>query len=490
MEGSQDIVMKTLKNYIDGEWVESKSKRALNVHNPVNGSVVAKVPLSTAAEVNKAVEAAHAAFGEWRETPPFTRARYMFHLKNLMEDRFEDLARILVTEHGKIMDEARGEVRRGIENVEVAAGVPSLMTGYNLEDVAHGIDEDCVYQPIGVFCCVTPFNFPSMVPLWFLPYAVACGNTFIVKPSEICPLSQDVLFEILDDCDFPPGVVNLVHGDKVAVDALLEHPDLVGVSFVGSTPVGRYLYTKAAQHGKRAQCQAGAKNCLVVMPDAQLDSTVAAILSSAFGTAGQRCLAGALVVAVGDVYEPLVEKLVGEAAKLKVGDGLDESVQMGPVATQAALERVIGYVEAGEKEGAKLLLDGRGVEVVGGQKGYFIGPTIFTDVTPEMAIAREEVFGPLLGIIHVDDFEEALQVIDGSPYGNAASLFTSSGKAAREFKYRVRAGNIGINIGIAAPIASFPFGGMKDSFFGDLHGQGRDAIQFFTDRKVVISRWF
>ena len=484
------MAVRTLRNYIDGEWVESKSKRTQDTHNPATGEVIVKVPLSTVEEVNKAVEAAHAAFGEWRETPPYARARYMFDLKSIMEDRFEDLARILVQEHGKILDEARGEVRRGIENVEVAAGVPSLMTGYNLEDVAQGIDEDCVYQPIGVFTCVTPFNFPNMVPLWFLPYAIACGNTFIVKPSEICPESQDVLFEILDEVDFPPGVVNLVHGDKVAVDALLEHPDVAGVSFVGSTPVGRYLYTKAAEHGKRAQCQAGAKNCLVVMPDAKLESTVAAILSSAFGTAGQRCLAGALVVAVDDVYEPLVKLLVDEASKLKVGDGLDESVQMGPVVTKAALERVISYVEAGEKEGAKLLLDGRGVKVPGGENGFFVGPTIFTDVTPEMAIARDEIFGPLLGIIRVSDFNEALEVIASSPYGNAASLFTTSGKWAREFKYRVRAGNIGINIGIAAPIASFPFGGMKDSFFGDLHGQGRDAIEFFTDRKVVISRWF
>jgi malonate-semialdehyde dehydrogenase (acetylating)/methylmalonate-semialdehyde dehydrogenase len=482
--------VRTLRNYINGGWTTSKSGRLLDVHNPANGQVIGRVPLSTAAEVGGAIEAAREAFWEWRETPPYTRARYMFDLKNLMERRFEDLAKILVQEHGKIMDEARGEIRRGIENVEVAAGVPSLMTGYNLEDVAQGIDEDCVYQPIGVFSCVTPFNFPSMVPLWFLPYAVACGNTFIVKPSEICPMSQDVLFELLDEVDFPPGVVNLVHGDKEAVDALLEHPDVAGVSFVGSTPVGRYIYAKAAEYGKRAQCQAGAKNCLVVMPDADLDSTVAAILSSAFGTAGQRCLAGALVVAVDDVAEPLTQKLVEQASSLKVGDGMDESVQMGPVATKGALERVLRYIEAGEKEGAELLLDGRKVEVPGGDNGYFVGPTIFSNVTPDMSIARDEIFGPLLGIIRVRDFEEALRVIGSSPYGNAASIFTSSGKWAREFKYRVRAGNIGINIGIAAPIASFPFGGMKDSFFGDLHGQGRDAIEFFTDRKVVISRWF
>jgi len=482
--------IKNLKNYIANEWVESKSKELLDVRNPATDEVMARVPLSTIEEVGEAVRAAQEAFQDWRETTPYTRARYMFRLKNLMEERFEDLAQIIVREHGKILDEARGEVRRGIENVEVAAGVPSLMMGYNMEDVSQGIDEDCIYQPVGVFCCVTPFNFPSMVPLWFLPYAVACGNTYIVKPSELCPMSQNILFELFDEVDFPPGVVNLVHGDKRAVDALLDHPDVMGLSFVGSTPVGKYIYTKAAANGKRAQCQTGAKNCLVVMPDAVLDKTVPSIMSSVFGTAGQRCLAGALVIAVGDVYESLKDKLLESAARIKVGDGLDETVQMGPVVSQKSLDRILGYVEKGIEEGATLLLDGRDIQVEGYPNGYFIGPTIFTDVTSDMVIAREEIFGPVLGLIHVDDFDEAIGVIHDSPYGNAASLFTSSGKWAREFKYRVRAGNLGINIGIAAPIASFPFCGMKDSFFGDLHGQGRDAIEFFTDRKVVISRWF
>jgi len=479
-----------LKNYIDGEWVESKSKEMLDVRNPATAEVIARVPLSTTDEVGSAVQAAKAAFQGWRETTPYTRARYMFELKNHMEKRFEDLAEVIVKEHGKILDEARGEVRRSIENVEVAAGMPSLMTGYNLEDVSQGIDEDCVYQPVGVFCCVTPFNFPLMVPIWFLPYAIACGNTFIVKPSELCPVSQMVLFEILDEIDLPPGVVNMINGDKRAVDALLENPDVDGLSFVGSTPVGKYLYAKAAAHGKRAQCQAGAKNCLVVMPDAVLNRSVPAIMSSVFGTAGQRCLAGALVIAVGDVYEPLEEMLVEAATNFKVGDGMDETVQMGPVISQRSLDRIRGYVEKGIEEGARLLLDGRELQPEGYSDGYFIGPTIFTDVTPEMTIAREEIFGPVMGIIRVDDFDQALEVIHSSPYGNAASLFTASGKWAREFKYRVQAGNLGINIGIAAPIASFPFSGMKDSFFGDLHGQGRDAIEFFTERKVVITRWF
>jgi malonate-semialdehyde dehydrogenase (acetylating)/methylmalonate-semialdehyde dehydrogenase len=480
----------TLKNYVGGKWTASGSKRTLDVHNPASGEAIGRVPLSTAGEVRSAVAAAKAAFPEWRETPPLVRSRYMFRLKALLEEHFEDLARTVTLEHGKIIDEARGEVRRAIENVEVAAGVPSLMMGYNAEDIAVGIDEDCVFQPIGVFACVAPFNFPAMVPFWFLPYAVACGDSYIVKPSEVCPTSQNRLFELLEEADFPPGVVNLVNGDKEAVDALLTDPDVAGVSFVGSTPVGKYIYATAAAHGKRAQCQAGAKNCLVVMPDANLDRTVAAILTSAFGTAGQRCLAGSLVVAVGDAYTPLRDKLVAAASALKVGDGLDESVQMGPVVTRKSLDRILGYVESGVKEGAKLLLDGRKVKVDGHPNGYFIGPTIFDGVRPDMTIAKEEIFGPVLGIARAKDFPEALSIIDGLPFGNAASLFTQSGKWAREFKYRVPCGNVGINVGIAAPIASFPFAGMRNSFFGDLHGQGRDAIQFFTDRKVVISRWF
>ena len=482
--------MKTLKNYIDGQWVASQSDVVLDVDNPATGEVIAQVPLSTADEVDQTVRAAKEAFQEWRETPPLARARYMFGLKALMEERFEDLARVCTREHGKILDEARGEVRRAIENVEVAMSVPSLMMGYNAEDIAVGIDEECVLQPVGVYCCIAPFNFPAMVPFWFLPYAVACGNTYIVKPSELCPMSQNLLYELLDEADLPPGVVNLVNGGKGTVDALLAHPDVAGVSFVGSTPVGKHVYRTATANGKRAQCQAGAKNCLVVMPDANLERTIPNLLTSAFGNTGQRCLSGSLLLAVGDVYEPLKEQLVAAASRLKIGDGLDETVQVGPVVSRKAQDRILGYIDAGLSEGAEPLLDGRGVQVEGYADGYFIGPTILDRVRPEMTIAREEIFGPVLGIIPVADFDEAVSVIDGIPYGNAASLFTSSGGLAREFKYRVRCGNIGINIGVAAPIATFPFAGMKDSFFGDLHGQRPDAIQFFTDRKVVITRWF
>jgi malonate-semialdehyde dehydrogenase (acetylating)/methylmalonate-semialdehyde dehydrogenase len=381
-------------------------------------------------------------------------------------------------------------MRRLMENVEVAAGVPSLMMGYNAEDIATGIDESCILQPAGVFCCVAPFNFPAMVPFWFLPYAVTCGNTYVLKPSELCPMSQNMLFELLDEAGLPPGVVNLVNGDKEAVDAMLTHPDVVGVSFVGSTPVAKYIYSTAAANGKRAQCQAGAKNCLVVMPDAVLDLAVPNILGSAFGNAGQRCLAGSLVVAVGEVYEALKERLVREASRLKVGNGFDESVQVGPVVSRAALDRIHSYIQRGLDEGAELILDGRSVQIDGGADGYFCGPTIFDRVQSDMAIAQEEIFGPVLGIVRAEDFEEALSIVERIRYGNAATLYTSSGKWAREFQYRVRCGNIGINVGVVAPVAAFPFAGMKDSFFGDLHGQGRDAIQFFTDRKVVISRWF
>lgn len=482
--------MEPIKNYVNGQWVDSKSTEILDVVNPATTEVIGRVPLSTPDEVRTAIQAAKDAFPEWRETPPVNRARYMFRLRDLMEDQFEELSKIIVVEEGKCIDEARGEVRRAIEQAEVAAGIPSLMMGYNLEDIAVGIDEDCVRQPLGVFCAIPPFNFPLMVSLWFAPYALACGNTYIVKPSEQAPLSQEKLFELLDEVDLPEGVINMVNGAKGVVDTLLESPDVQGVSFVGSTRVGRYVYQKAAENGKRAQCQTGAKNFLVVMPDADLDRTVAALLTSFFGCAGERCLSGAVLLAVGDVYEPLRDKFVDAASRLKVGYGLDETVQMGPVVSKRHMENVLGYIEKGLEEGAKLPLDGRGIEVEEYPDGYFIGPTVFDEVTPEMTIANEEIFGPVVSIVHAEDLDEAIDIIHANPYGNASSIFTSSGKWAREFKYRVRCGNIGINIGIVAPMAFFPFSGMKDSFFGDLHGQGRDAIDFFTEKKVVITRWF
>jgi len=479
-----------LRNYIGGAWVAPRATTSQEVVNPATGEVLAQVPLCGADDVDTAVLAASEAYPAWRETPPFQRARAMFRLKEAMESRFEEIARTIVREHGKIIDEARGEVRRAIENVEVAAGLPSLMMGYNLEDVSSGIDEECLIQPLGVFACVAPFNFPAMVPMWYLPYAVTCGNTYVVKPSERCPMTQALLFELLDEADLPPGVVNLVHGGRTAVDALLAHPDVVGISFVGSTPVARYLYAEGARLGKRMQCQAGAKNALVVMPDAPLDKAVPNILSSAFGTSGQRCLAGSLLIAVGDAWGSLAEPLLSAAAALRLGNGLDETVQMGPVISRAAVERVHRYVEGALAEGASLLVDGRGAHVDGYPHGFFVGPTILGNVRPEMAVARDEIFGPLLGVQRVNDLDEALAIVNASPYGNAAAIFTSSGAAARTFRHHARVGNVGVNVGIPAPVAPFPFCGAKQSFFGDLHGQGRDAIQFFTDRKVVVSRWF
>jgi len=484
------VELPAIKNYVNGEWVESKSTRTLDIINPVTTEVLARVPVSTREEVEEAIQCAVEAFEEWRETPPLTRARYMFTLKNLMEEHFEEVSRILVREHGKTIDESRGEVRRAIECVEHAAGIPTLMMGYNAEMIAPGMDEECILQPLGVFCCLPASNFPAMISFWFLPYAVACGNTYIVKPSSEVPLSMNKMFELIHEADLPPGVINLVNGTREVADILLESRDIKGVSFVGSTPVARYVYAKATSTGKRAQCQGGAKNFLVVMPDAPLDKIIPAIMSSVYGCAGQRCLAGANIVAVGDVYEPLKQKLVEAAKSIKVGNGQDESVQMGPLRSKQAKEKVLSYIETGIKEGAKLILDGRNSKVEGHENGYFIGPTIFDQADPKMKIGSEEIFGPVMCIMRAKDLDESLQMIHQNPHGNAASIFTQSGKWAREFKHRVQAGDVGINLGIAAPVASFPFSGWKDSFFGDLHGQGFDAINFFTERKVVISRWF
>ncbi|KXH74116.1 MAG: methylmalonate-semialdehyde dehydrogenase, partial [Candidatus Thorarchaeota archaeon SMTZ-45] len=467
-----------LKNYIDGEWVESSSKNLRDVLNPATGELIAKVPMSTVDETEEAIQAANKAFPRWRRTIPITRARYFFEMKNLMEEKFEELARQVVIENGKTIDEARGEIRRGIENVEVATGIPSLMMGYNAEDVAPEIDEIVLRQPMGVFFCLAPFNFPSMVPLWFLPAAVACGNTYIVKPSPIAPISAVRLTEVIDESGFPPGVINLVHGDVETANTLLDSPITKGVSFVGSTPVGRIVYERAAAHGKRAQVQAGAKNFLLVMPDADLERTASALMTSCYGCAGERCLAGAVILAMEEIHEPLVQLLVEKAKMIRVGNGLEEGVQMGPLITAKSKARTIDFIERGLKEGATLLLDGRDVKVDGHPNGFFVGPTIFDDVKPNMGIAQEEIFGPVMSIIKVKSYEEAIKIIHANPYGNASSIFTSSGKWAREFTYEVQTGNIGINIGIAAPVAHFPFSGMKDSFFGDLHGQGTDAIRF------------
>src|SRR6058998_1722243 len=448
-----------LQNYVGGAWRTPQATEWIEDTNPATGRVIARVPLSTKEDVDVAVQEALRAWDLWRETPPLDRARYFFTLRDLMERHFEDLSRVVVQDMGKTIDEARGEVRRAIENVEVASGIPSLMMGYNLEDGAgKGIDEEVLYQPLGVFAGISPFNFPVMVQFWFWPYAV------------------------------PAGVVNLVHGAKETVTAMLDHPQIVGVSFVGSSAVAKLIYAKAAASGKRVQAGGGAKNVLVVMPDAKLDKVVSNLVYSCYGCAGERCLAGSVVVGVGEVHADLRRKFSNAAQALKVGYGLDETVQMGPVISAGHRDRVVGFIDRGEQEGAKVALDGRSVRV-SGYDGYFVGPTILDDVRPEMAVAQQEIFGPVANLFAVGGLEDAIELINSSPYGNAATIYTSGGKYARDFRYRVRAGNIGINVGVAAPMAYFPFGGTKNSFFGDLHPQSRDAVRFFTESKVVITRW-
>jgi malonate-semialdehyde dehydrogenase (acetylating)/methylmalonate-semialdehyde dehydrogenase len=480
----------TPKNYINGKWISSSTKEFKDVFDPSKNILIAKTPLSTADDANLAIQAAKKAFTRWRRTPAQTRTRYLYRIRDAFEENFEELSTILTMEQGKVIDEARGEYRRAIENIETAASIPVLQQGYNMEDIASGIDEMVIKQPLGVFFCVAPFNFPGMVPAWFWPYAIATGNTYIVKPSEQVPLSMTRQFELIAEVGLPKGVINMVHGGVDVVNALVESPDTVGLSFVGSTRVGELLYKKCGEFKKRVQVQGGAKNFITVMPDADIERTVPNLMTSFYGCTGQRCLSGAVLLAVGDVYEPLKKAVVEAAQKLTVGNGLDEKIQMGPLASRAGFERVLSYIQRGIEEGGDVILDGRTIKVPDYPEGYFIGPTIFDKVTPEMTIAREEIFGPVMAIIHVNDLNEAIEIIHRNPYGNASSIFTSSGKNARDYQYKVKAGNIGINVGIAAPIATFPFSGMKDSFLGDLHGQGHDAVNFFTENKVIITRWF
>jgi malonate-semialdehyde dehydrogenase (acetylating) / methylmalonate-semialdehyde dehydrogenase len=482
-----------LKNFINGKWVEAKTEEFVEIRNPARDTILSHAPMSTRADVDAAVKAAQDAFHDWRNTPPVARARYLHRLVTLMEERFNALSVVQTTEHGKTIDESRGETRRGIEMVEVATGIPSLLQGYLLEDVAEGVDEYAIYQPLGVFCCIAPFNFPFMVPLWFLPYAIACGNTFVVKPSPRAPMSQVELFKLFDEIDLPPGVVNLVHGAREAAERLLEHPQIQGVTFVGTTEVGRHIYKRCGETGKRVIAQCGAKNFIVIMPDAEIDKAMVSLMASFFGNTGQRCLSGANLLVIGDngVYRRFVDRFVQAAASLKVGDGLDPTVQMGPLQNVAAKQRVLEIIDRGVAEGARLTLDGRKLRLAGDvPETCFLNPTVFEDVTPGMAIAREEIFGPVASVLRVKDLDEAIGVINGSPYGNASSIFTNNGKWARQFQHDVDPGNVGINIGIAAPMAFFPFGGRKDSFFGVLHGQGKEAFRFFTDPKIVIERWF
>jgi len=486
--------VKTIKNFINGEWVESKGE-IVDVVNPATGQVIARVPISTKDEIDAAVEASKEAFPDWRATPPVARARCLFRLKELLEENFEEVSRIQTQEHGKTIDESRGETRRGIENVEVACGIPTLMQGYHSEDIASGIDEWVIRQPLGVFGIIGPYNFPFMIPLWSAPYAVATGNCIIIKPSSEVPVTQTRLAELADEAGFPPGVWNVVNGGRTVVNGMLDHPGIEGISFVGSTPTAKdVIYRRCGETGKRVIAQGGAANFMVIMPDANLEATVRAMMTSFFGNTGQRCLAGQTLIVVGEddgFYNNFMNGVTEVASRIVMGYGLDESVQVGPMRDKEKKEGVIRYIESGIQEGAKVRLDGReNIKIVGDYPDTcFLGPTILENVTPDMKIVTEEIFGPTMGVIRVKNLGEAIEICNENPFHNGDAIFTSDGKSAREFQYRVISGNVGINIGITAPMAFFPFSGMAGSFYGVLHTQGQEAVRFFTESKVVIQRW-
>jgi malonate-semialdehyde dehydrogenase (acetylating)/methylmalonate-semialdehyde dehydrogenase len=482
--------VRTLDNFIGGQWVKARATDFFDVHNPAVGDIIGRTPLSTADDVDAAVQAASQAFPAWRDTPVNARAQYLYKFKALCEQHFEELAQTVTTEHGKTLSEARGSVRRGIDCIEVACGAPTLMQGVALEDISAGVDCHVVRQPLGVVAAIVPFNFPVMVPMWFLPFAIVTGNTFVLKPSEQVPLSQRMMVDFLRQCDLPPGVVNLVNGGRDVVNAICDHPGIRAVSFVGSTPVARHVYQRATHAGKRAQALGGAKNFVVIMPDADFDRAIDAISESFYGCAGERCLAGSMLIPVGDAHREARDRMVGAAKALKVGDGAMPGVTMGPVISAGHRDKVVGYIEKGVKEGAQLLVDGRTTRVEDRPNGYFVGPTVFDNVSAKMAIGHDEIFGPVASIAPVKTLDEAIAMMKAHPNANATSIFTSSGKAAREFAKHATASMVGVNIGVAAPMAYFPFGGAKDSFFGDLKAHGRDGIEFYTDKKVTISRWF
>jgi malonate-semialdehyde dehydrogenase (acetylating)/methylmalonate-semialdehyde dehydrogenase len=481
----------TLKLLVGGRWVQSESTEAHDVFNPAEGVPIAKVPFSTKEEVDSSAAAATEAFESWREETVGERAHYLFRLKGVMEGHAEELATLNTINHGKTIQESRGDVRRAIENIDAAISVAyTLAKGSNIDQISRGVDEQMSKEPLGAFAVVCPFNFPLMIPFWFIPYAIVLGDTIVVKPSDLTPVPMQRVAElILDEVKLPAGVFNLVHGGQEAVESLIRNGSIKGVTFVGSTPVAKAVYKLAGETGKRAIANGGAKNSIVVTEDADLGSSIPAIVSSFFGNTGQRCLAGANLLAVGDVKPRLLEKFANASRSLKVGDGMSPETEMGPVVSKRAKERIRSFVQKGADEGAKMLVDGSTIVVRDHPEGYYLGATIFDDVTPDMSIAKEEIFGPVASLIPVRNLDEAIDIINrGTKFGNAASIFTESGRAAREFRRRVRAGNVGINIGVAAPSAYFPFGGMRDSFFGILHPQ-MDTVDFFTDRKVTISRW-
>ncbi|MED3648124.1 CoA-acylating methylmalonate-semialdehyde dehydrogenase [Halalkalibacterium halodurans] len=476
-----------LKNFIGGQWVESDSGKTEAVPNPATGEILAHVPISNREDLDRAVSVAKEAFKTWGKTPVPRRARVLFKYQQLLVENWEELARLVTLENGKSYKEAYGEVQRGIECVEFAAGAPSLMMGKQLPDIATNIESGMYRYPIGVVGGITPFNFPMMVPCWMFPLAIACGNTFVLKPSERTPLLANRLAELFTEAGLPEGVLNIVHGAHDVVNGLLEHPDVKAISFVGSQPVAEYVYKTASQHGKRVQALAGAKNHSIVMPDADLDGAVNQIVNAAYGSAGERCMAAAVVVAVGEVAEPLMEKLQKAVNEITIGNGLDDDVFLGPVIRESHKQKTENYIELGEKEGATLVRDGRKDNV--SKDGYFLGPTLFDNVTTEMTIWKEEIFAPVLSVVRVESLDEAIQLTNQSEFANGACLYTTNGSSVRKFREEIDAGMLGINLGVPAPMAFFPFSGWKNSFYGDLHANGTDGVEFYTRKKMVTARW-
>jgi len=478
-----------IENYIDGKWTPSSTNDFMDIINPATQDVLAKVPASNKKEMDDAVTAAATALLDWRDTPATERVQYLFKLKTLFEENLDELARTITLECGKTLAESKGELQRAIENIEVACGIPTMMMGSNLENIARGIDEHMIRQPVGVVGIITPFNFPGMIPFWFLPYAIACGNTCVIKPSEKVPLTMTLAMRLIEQTGIPKGVVNVINGGKETVDAMLDHPKVKAISFVGSSEVAHYIYSRGAANGKRVQAQGGAKNPVVIMPDAEPEMSTKIIADSAFGCAGQRCLANSLVITVGEAKKPFAESITEAALSRVLGSGLDEGVHVGPVISTESKKRIHSFIDNAHTEDAKVIAGGKAVAVEGYEKGNFISPTVIDNVHPEGNIATSEIFGPVLGLMHADTLDEAISMVNKGRYGNMGCIFTNSGPAARKFRNQVDAGNIGINIGVAAPMAFFPFSGWNESFYGDLHAQGAHAIEFYTQTKVIAERW-
>lgn len=478
-----------LQNFVDGEWRSSRAATVQSVINPASAQVLVEVPLSPAEEVDEAAQGAARAFVSWRRTPVGDRIVPLFKLRELMTANLDDLAKSITDECGKTLAESRAEMQRAIENVETACAMPIMIQGTNCEDIASGIDEHMIRQPLGVVAAITPFNFPGMIPFWFLPYAVAAGNCFLLKPSERVPITSQKLFHLFKEAGFPPGVIQLVNGGRDTVNAILDHPLIRAISFVGSTPTARYIYSRAAANGKRAQCQGGAKNPVVVMPDADMAMTTRILADSAFGCAGQRCLAASVAVTVGDARSTFTDQIVSAARNRKTGYGAASGIEMGPVISADSKARIEGLIAKGEHDGARVLVDGRNHKVDGYEDGYFVFPTVLDDVPADAETAKTEIFGPVLSLMHAKTIEEAIALVNGRPYGNMACIFTTDGANARRFRYEVNAGNVGVNVGVAAPMSTFPFSGWCESFFGDLHAQAHHAVEFYTQTKVVVERW-